>query len=230
MDTLYEIDKTYIENNIDGKLIYSLIRRFSSWYCDSYRIMPTRFKDDRKWNVVPVGDLDFVSNYVGDVKPIEIPECLRKFVKREYKILKGSDIPREKQNKDYFLKDADHLKRWNNSLEYKEIDLKPNTNYVVSKRVDFKAEYRVFVHNDNILACQPYLGEPLVFPNSDYIEMVVNEYSKHDHPKAYTLDIGIHHDVTDIIEIHPFVSCGLYGFYDKEILPMLKDGFDWYKK
>jgi hypothetical protein len=66
----------------------------------------------------------------------------------------------------------------------------------------------------------------IIFPDADYIKQVVYAYNG---PSAYTLDIGIHDNETDLMEVHPFVSCGLYGFYDRDIIPMLKEGFDWYQ-
>lgn len=49
-------------------------------------------------------------------------------------------------------------------------------------------------------------------------------------PRAYTLDIGINEFGTTVIEVHPFVSCGLYGFHDLKVLPqMFIAGFNCFK-
>ena len=41
-------------------------------------------------------------------------------------------------------------------------------------------------------------------------------------PKAYTLDIGVNKkDGTFVIEVHNFFSCGLYGFSDHKLLPLM---------
>jgi len=51
-----------------------------------------------------------------------------------------------------------------------------------------------------------------------------------DAPRAYTLDVGINVFGTTIIEVHPFVSCGLYGFHDLKVLPqMFLAGFNHFK-
>lgn len=160
------------------------------------------------------------------MKPIEVPEELRKYLNREYYILKGKDIPNEVKNENYFFKDADTLKKWNNSLNPYDLTLDDNTNYVVSKRINFDSEYRVFIYENEVVGIKNYLGNILIFPDVDYINTIINEYNG---PAAYTLDIGIYNNKTDLIEIHPFVSCGLYGFSDKCIIPMLEKGFSWYK-
>ena len=52
-----------------------------------------------------------------------------------------------------------------------------------------------------------------------------------DSPLSYTLDVGINNNGTFIIEVHPFVSCGLYGFSDYRILCyMFENGFNYIKR
>jgi len=63
---------------------------------------------------------------------------------------------------------------------------------------------------------------------------MVNAYREEPHPEAYTLDVGVRRGVqgaiTEPIEVHPFVACGLYGF-DGDALPdMLAKGAEWYRK
>ena len=124
---------------------------------------------------------------------------------REYYIMKGSEIPKEKKTEEYFIKDADHLKRWNNLLNFDENEIEPNALYVVSKRVNFESEYRVFVCRGEIVAIQNYLGDPTILTKGEDWNFT-----------------------THLIEIHPFAACGLYGFYDKCICDMLEDDIKWY--
>ena len=79
-------------------------------------------------------------------------------------------------------------------------------------------------------------------PDSKTIKNMVDAYAKVEpHPGAYTLDIAVIKDdsgennnkknnKTVPLEIHPFVACGLYGFYERELLDMLEEGFMWYLK
>ena len=227
MDNVFILQKEYLKS-IDGIMIKYIMDKYVSWYLDRYVIEGEPLTLKSKEKIIPVGNLDFVQSYLSKpMKPEEVPEELRIFLKRDYFIAKGKDISYQYRNVNYFFKDADTLKKWNNALNPYDLSLDDDTNYVVSERVQFDSEYRVFVYDDEILGVQYYLGDPLLFPDAQYIKDVVYAYNG---PEAFTLDIGIHKGHTDIIEVHPFVSCGLYGFLDREIIPMLKKGFEWYSE
>ena len=53
-----------------------------------------------------------------------------------------------------------------------------------------------------------------------------------DRPKAYTMDIAVIRDRgTAILEVHPWVSVGLYGYMFGGSLPYCyRDGFEYYIK
>lgn len=231
MDNVFVLQKDYIET-IDGYAIKYIISNYAKLFLDEFIFEDDNYINLKKKSLIPVGTLDFVQSFLDSkMKPLEVPEILRDFLNREYHILKGKDITDRFKNGNYFFKDADTLKSWNNALNPYDMTLEDDTNYVVSRRVEFISEYRVFVYNDEIQSIQNYLGDVTVFPNINYIKEIVDSYSNiSNKPHAYTLDIGIHNNNTDLIEIHPFVSCGLYGFYDKNIIPMLKEGFSWYKQ
>lgn len=63
---------------------------------------------------------------------------------------------------------------------------------------------------------------------------MIGEYSNDPkRPGAYTMDIAVSKDRdnlvhTVLLEIHPFVSCGLYGFCSPEIPDMLDEGIRYY--
>ena len=196
-----------------------------------------------RYKIVPVGTIGFVQNGMDVIcgehipmKPIEVPEVLRPFCHRKYEIQKGSDIPKDILHGGdmWFLKDADTLKGWNNLFENicAEGCIQKDTRYVISERVEIFSEYRVFVHRDEILAVQNYAGDPCIFPDGNAVRQMVEAYRHMQRPKSYTLDIAVANCKTGIqtiiIEVHPFVSCGLYGFCDENIPEMLADGIDWY--
>ena len=83
-----------------------------------------------------------------------------------------------------------------------------------------KSEWRVFVYQGNILACQNYSGDPLVFPNAMAIKDMVKGYTSA--PEAYTLDVMVsENDMTSCLEVHEFFSCGFYGFSDYQRIPFM---------
>lgn len=170
------------------------------------------------------------------MSPIEVPDALMPYVGREYHRMLGRDIPdRMLDGRRWFVKDATTLKRWNSALhDFGTLGhlIDGETEYVVSERVSFVSEWRLFVHEDEPIACQNYLGDVLVFPDASAIRAMTSAYAKSPHPRSYTLDLGVMSDGstshTVPIEVHPFVSCGLYGMFDMLIPDMLEGGYQWY--
>lgn len=192
---------------------------------------------------LPIGDIPFIEgwlwkNYQKKMEPIEVPECLRKpeFLKRRYYLAEKKDLPFNSRQK-YFVKSISGLKGFNSALYDGVVPgwgVLPNGRYVVSEWIEFLSEFRIFVHHDRVISIQPYLGMPLMFPNAYKIRKMVKEY-KNDtkRPGAYTMDIGVSRDRegvvhTVIIGVHPFASCGLYGFCSPEIPDMLEEGIRYY--
>ena len=249
MDRLFILQSSYVNSrhNPDGLIYKHLLGRYKLQNLDDIcetdsAVSNTAFETAKKrnWKIIPVGTVEFVQEWLymmnpsAYMTPIEIPEEIWYLADREYSIMKGKEIPKEKKTEEYFIKDADHLKRWNNLLYFDENEIEPDTLYVVSKRIWFESEYRIFVYRGEIVAIQNYLGDPTVLPNGMYIRHMVEEYErKCRHPKSYTMDIGITKGedwnfTTHLIEIHPFAACGLYGLYDKCVCDMLEDGISWY--
>lgn len=53
----------------------------------------------------------------------------------------------------------------------------------------------------------------MVVPDFQYCQTVADQYGKEN--PAFTLDVMIREDgQTDILELHDFFACGLYGFED----------------
>ena len=67
-----------------------------------------------------------------------------------------------------------------------------------------------------------YSGDFTKFPDVRKIEEMIKEYSDHNAPIAYTLDVAVESDYTTApIEVHDFFSCGLYGFRDWRLYPIM---------
>lgn len=202
---------------------------------------------------IPVGTIDFVGaflkNVKGDsyIKPLEIPEFLRKdeYLKREYNICKFKDLPKTGT---YFIKDASFLKNWEARTFFMPflVDTIPKIqvdwdehDYVCSEVLDtIYSEYRVLVFDDMIVGVQYYGGHSSVyagvlnFPDRNVIENIIDDIKKFKlaegiFPKSYTLDVAVTPRGTLLLEVHNFVSCGTYGFCEKELIYMYRDGIDF---
>lgn len=99
--------------------------------------------------------------------------------------------------------------------------------------MEFESEWRVFVYNGVIQAVKQYAGcwyNMLSSHECKTIENIVREaFSAGLDMKACTIDIG---KTTlgnlEVIEVHNFVSCGLYGFEDSpQIAAMVKAGWEY---
>lgn len=240
MDTISEDSIDLITNTL-------VLRNKTKYGPDTMAYEPDANKITGKSDV-PVGNLDYCGTYlrnihgVENMEPIEVPDVLRReeFLHREYNILPKDEVPSTGR---WFIKMASKLKTFSNALSsglLTCIDLKLEDGlYVVSEWVQFMSEFRVFVERDEIKGIQFYNGDPSELPDKDKIRRMVTMYMMDkDRPLAYTMDIGVilHVDgyktrlETVIIEVHPMVSCGLYGFIYSSLPYMYRLGIDYYKE
>lgn len=207
-------------------------------------ILMNNFNNYNK-DAITVGTLDFVGFWlkekfnIQNMNPIEVPDELRKekYLKRKYSIRKKEDLPKSGY---YFTKYVSKLKEFTHigqidTLQYVDIDKEPFLKdglYQVSEVVDILAEYRVFVQNNEVKYIAWYDGKPVVQLDMSLLLEMVGVYSLSDsRPNAYTMDIAVIKDRgTAILEVHPWVSVGLYGYMFGSYLPYAyRDGLDYYK-
>jgi len=199
---------------------------------DIYGISDYKLKD-----AIPVGDLDFVKTFLkrvygsNEMPPIEIPSVLlhQDIVKRDYHFVMGKDIPK---NGRYFIKDATELKNFsfNGDIDMIQGFIERDHNYVLSSIVEILSEYRVIVLNDKIQCIQYYDGNPVILPDAQFIQKVVNRYmTDNSRPKSYIADFGVNSNLeTFLIELQPSVSFGTYGYFAENLRYIYKLGLDYY--
>ena len=164
MDRLFILQSSYVNSrhNPDGLIYKHLLSRYKLQnlddICETENVVSnTAFETARKrnWKIIPVGTVEFVQEWLYMMNPdaymipIEIPKEIWYLADREYSIMKGREIPKEKKTEEYFIKDADHLKRWNNLLYFDEnegmgyvitITGNGNTSREIKKALRFRAE------------------------------------------------------------------------------------------
>lgn len=185
-------------------------------------------------NYIPVGSIEFCLYFyskfgIKNIIPINVPEKLKDFVKRkcyfDYNVYHDKLDLFDKNNDEklYMVKSKEQIKsKINGFYSNKCIDILSWSilnNYFVSKYIDnVCSEWRVFVYNKRILGLKCYSGDEWILPDKKYIEEIVNFYDR----ESYTLDVMItENGLTDILELHQFFSCGLYGFNHPELLNMM---------
>lgn len=205
---------------------------------------PVPFEKD----LIPVGSLNFVFSYiehvmglsVENVTPLNIPSELNHamFLKRNVMTMSKEEVLEFPFDKPKFIKSQSRYKGFLEIVEDK-YDLEELTSesneemLLVSDVVEIENEYRVFVQMDEIVGVKQYLGGYDVSPDMKLVKQMVRmfEFSK-EKPMSYTLDIGVNKNGTFLIEVHPFVSCGLYGWSDGFLrLPsMIIQGYNYFLK
>lgn len=249
----FELERAYTERLDHSAQSYMLAmrsfcpRHASTWDVCNYEQVSLLASDANADKIVPVGTIPYIQTWLAahkeaeafpdadtEMHPLEVPVELRRFLGRRYEIVRGCDLPAHVDGWKWFLKDATHLKRFCTPLGTGGIDgeiQRDNTLYVVSERVEFASEWRAFVHDGEILHVAHYLGDATAFPDSAMLRAMVRRLEdRAEHPRSYTIDLGIRSrdGSTEPLEIHPFVACGLYGFFDPAIPDMLTGGYEWY--
>jgi hypothetical protein len=119
--------------------------------------------------------------------------------------------------------------------------LNDDTPILVSDVIDIKSEWRLYVHKGHVVGVANYLGEPTVFPDTDYLEGLALD-KKYIMPVSYVIDVGVIHAPnpdkfnlidykTVIIELNDFWAIGLYGGLSEELFAeMLLDRWNQLKE
>ncbi|MCQ2739809.1 MAG: ATP-grasp domain-containing protein [bacterium] len=191
----------------------------------------------------PVGTIEFVEKYLrtyfgNDVadkamRPLNVPKC---FLDNKMNtgrnilnyVLSEALVNSDTYDKDakYFIKDNKQIKNpLNGIMTLKEAYDKGLQEIQCSQLIKDEhnsSEWRAFIHNGNIVDIKNYSGSPFVFPN---INTVINSYmyQLNGTLKEGTLDVYVDEidSETYVLECHKFFSCGLYGFNQLDILPLM---------
>jgi hypothetical protein len=97
------------------------------------------------------------------------------------------------------------------------------TEIYTSEPVQMISEYRVYVNRENlyasngIIGCHYYRGNPLIFPNKERVEEIINFFNLNGAPKAYGLDVAVisgskrSKQNTIVVEVNGALQLGNYG-------------------
>lgn len=173
-------------------------------------------------SAVPIGSIQFVEAFlkifhsIEHEKPFEIPLFMQNdfFLKREYKICKATDIPKKGN---YFIKDVSIQKHFSYIGDVEKLlsinpkAFNPNHYYLVSGLQTILSEYRVYVANMSIINISFYSGDPTIFPDIEFIKEAVDCFGNNiNSPKSFSMDFMVTSNGTAVLEIHSYLSLGLY--------------------
>lgn len=191
---------------------------------------------------IPIGSVEFVKEFIDKYKlpnkkfkPIFLDNEFTKHQKVTDSLL---DIENAlNYNEEVFIKPFDTFKSdFSDSYGYifnkKDIHLfESDKKYLLSKVENIISEYRIFIFFGDIKGIYNYSGDFTEFLNNSQLTIIkkmINSINI-ERLNAYTLDIAILENKNiKLLEVHPFSSCGLYGFNDYSIIPqMYINGFKY---
>jgi len=225
-----------INNRVEHDFSFHLIKaiEYNNWFYNEKvydYILSDNINDYKNYykQCTPVGSLEFVFKHIEYhhnidrkiIQPINIPKELlvEEFLKRKVFIANKNDISFSEEK---FVKSNTQYKSFMDIVS--NADKIPDGDYLVSDVIEIESEWRAFVFRNELVGLKQYIGDFKLFPDVSFIEKMIHSYTQS--PTAYTLDIGINSAGCFVIEVHPFVSCGLYGFQDYKRLPlMLLEGY-----
>lgn len=226
--------KTFIIQTVDNQIVHDfsfhLIEaiKYNNWFQNEkvYHYILTDnigcYKIDK--DHIPIGSVEFViyalKYYcnIENIKPLNIPQELMKYEYLKRRIFYSNELEDIvcMPNDRFFIKSVNKFKDYIGVVKINNI---PKGDYIISEYIPkIESEWRSFVFANKLVGLQNYSGDFTSFPDVDLINEMIFIY---DNKSPYTLDVGINNEGTFLIECHDFFSCGLYGFNDYRILPMM---------
>lgn len=203
---------------------------YYDWFSQEKRYTATPITEERSFapnelsaDCIPIGSVEFALGWfkamgVDNVKPLNIPPELWHLCDRRVTTGFLCDF-----NGKYMVKDINTIKSAENGLVELCCDERNDKEYFISEWLDdVESEWRVFVFNGEIQDIRCYSGDPWTLPEKKYVENIAKVYSDVSGKHAFTIDVMVTEDgKTDLVELHDFFSCGLYGFEDFSVLPLM---------
>lgn len=208
-------DKTLLLPKYDFVYSFIEVADFHNWQCGKEMDEAVFLEHPKSGylatNCIPIGSMEFCLDWyrqmgVYCIPPLNIPQFLDPLVKR--RIFRGTFTASGTR---YFGKPLTTIKSDRNGWY---------TKYHGSEAMQFTSEvknicseWRLFVCDGEILGLKCYAGQAFLPPDMEYCKEVVDAVDKNGGLRAYTLDMMVlAYGATDILELHDFFACGLYGF------------------
>lgn len=88
---------------------------------------------------------------------------------------------------------------------------------LVQDIINYVSEYRAYITNNRLIGIKHYLGDPLIFPNPEYIKHCIESCKDVLNLHSYSIDFGIaENGQTYLIEINDGWGIGNYGIPPKD--------------
>jgi hypothetical protein len=155
---------------------------------------------------------------------INIPDCLREYAGRKIEHLTvGEFLTRRKYP--VFVKPDGKSKEFVAGVVSSEKylfffeSLPKETKCMTSEVIDILSEYRCYVTEGELKGIKHYQGDFRIFPDVKVIENAIKDYT--NAPAGYTIDFGVTHQGTVLIEVNDGFSIGNYGLEHSTYVTLL---------
>jgi len=103
-------------------------------------------------------------------------------------------------------------------------DVNDNELLYVSDLINILSEYRIYVHNGQMIYSANYAGDFWKTPSYALTQMYLSSWE--NKPVAFAIDVALLSNYkTEIIEISDFWAIGGYGLYSEDYAEMLRDRY-----
>ena len=197
----------------------------------SYEYLDCLNIDKYKTNYVPVGSVEFITEYCDHVG-LKLPETIsyygvEKFIKRRVRGGKLKDA-----SQDEFVKPK-KVKLFTGDIKKYLRPLSPETEVWISEPVPFESEFRFYIQDlvsgPKILGWARYDDKDSYNPDPDlnYVKSIAQELHDNLGPSAYTIDIGWRSDLNeyDLVELNDAWALGLYTNSDSQTNSLSKQDY-----
>ena len=185
---------------------------------------------------VPIGSVEFVSTFSlsrGLVstapQPLNVPSALASPAFAARLIWKTVSAPVPGLPAKVFVKSSRYYKGFCGVIASADLPstLAEHGSLDLSEEVEFDDEWRAFIHGGKLVGLHCYSGLFQRVPSRRFLDCAIDVLAESlPTLRTYTLDVGFIGEAEAVVEVHPFVACGLYGFRDYRILlNMLEQGY-----
>jgi len=162
------------------------------------------------------------------------PNELKQFLGRDVQKVKLAEVYEKAFAKEQFfvkpvlpkLFPATVVKSHDDVITFLNID--ESKDAYISDLVEFKTEWRSYIHKGKIEGLHFYYGDWKIRPEIDIIQKMIKEFK--NAPVSYTLDVGIINGKTCLVEANDFYAIGNYGLDFATYTTMLIDRWNELKR
>jgi len=238
----------YVQQNPDGSIapesasFWEAVKE-DAWEAGEkrYQVILKGLQDDLRAEegdpelTIPIGSLDFVQKYLreNDLNPLQavnIPielESFRYLSRRAWYCNSKEDLVGliGEEHEPLFVKPGSIPKLFEATTTRYLDDVPADASLFVSEILpDIQAEWRVFVLRGSIKYLAPYNLKAWLCPDRSLVEEMARKVSL----PSCTIDVAVlGSGETVLIEVHPFISCGLYGFEGTDLLRMAATAWNY---